>query len=258
MSNSNDSFFDLDLLWQVVMSSHASDASVPTGWTQECPSLARFPVAMTTSWKPVEREHVSDCAYCRKIVAKQWQYTPPSYWALGQYKAGTSPDRLAMELFLTTEEGASAKRDIDHSPIVAAIALGNEGGRWLSKQFSVAMPKGRFARVGGFAGRQPAIHVDGVCSDPRLKASLSERDHQLIIRVQTEDTSLAGKCVKVDLLTSSEAVTFQDLTLQDRGDFGAIAQKNIGRRDRGKPADRFECELLVDWLDEPPPSGDKS
>lgn len=73
--------------------------------TANCPPLTSFSVGISQNWPGGERAHVSQCAYCQKLVAAHWGAEPPGWLTLARYilDPDTFPDRQAMERYLEFE-----------------------------------------------------------------------------------------------------------------------------------------------------------
>jgi len=90
--------------------------------TDDCPSLAQFPRAVRFGWSASDRVHVSGCGSCQYRTAKQWLMDPPPLLVLAAYRAGESPDDQAMAIYLSWREGEVARRLLQKSVYVRALA----------------------------------------------------------------------------------------------------------------------------------------
>ncbi len=201
--------------------------------TPQCPSLPRFAVALREGWTPEEREHVSECRYCQKIIAMEWRIQCPSLLSLILHLAGACPDKQAMQYHL--DECQRCLR-LTQSPWLQGLAALVQAGQRMQAQVEAmlnavvtafaSLP----APVGAFAPTtRPPFQLRAMSEDGSLIVTLRETDEgELVVHVKTLDPQQAGRIVHVEVIGKGEALT-AEVVLQPQGEHGCAGRHTFGK-----------------------------
>jgi hypothetical protein len=218
--------------------------------TSNCPSIPEFTAALETGWSPDQRDHVTDCNYCQKLMLFEWRLHSPGLWTLAQFMAGVLPDRKAMSQYLAENPAfAKLQESILLGQLADAIAAAHRGADALAALQDTIRPElwflpvfsaRAFARSGEpstgdsltrlrhWAGRLalgPTSAEVVSTPDRRLNLHVSAQNDQLNIRAVSPAIENSGRSVLVEIIPIAGGIIRQELDLdEDEANRQAIAE----------------------------------
>jgi len=218
--------------------------------TQKCLTLARFMPWSQANWTDSEREHVSGCRYCQRMMALVWREECPRLWTLVKYKyaMGTFPFDEAMR-FHVDRDGCPRCSRILNSPLIDRLK--NLVAQGADLAGSAVAAYGEVASAAEFASiKRPALHIRDTSEDGLLVSTLLETaEGLLVLHVESPDRKNIGRRVVAEVISESGSLLRVELELVSAGEFGCRAEHAYGRI-RDLPWSRENFVFLVRWLGE--------